>query len=104
MQGCLDQFADEEIELLSQLSAAANRPLNWNVLTIDAREPDRVPRQLGAGDRAAEVGGRLVALTMPVRRADEHELPQLLRALAAAGMEGRDGAAGAGPHREAARR
>jgi N-acyl-D-aspartate/D-glutamate deacylase len=66
VQGCLDQFSDEEIELLSQLSAAANRPLNWNVLTIDSREPDRVPRQLGAGDRAREVGGRLVALTMPV--------------------------------------
>ena len=48
-------------------SAAANRPLNWNVLTVDAREPDRVPRQLGAGDRAAELGGRLVALTMPVQ-------------------------------------
>ena len=66
MQGCLDQFADDEIELLSRLSAAADRPLNWNVLTIDSREPDRVPRQLGAGDRAAELGGRLVALTMPV--------------------------------------
>ncbi len=65
-QGCLDQFSDEEIELLSRLSASADRPLNWNVLTIDSREPDRVPRQLGAGDRAAEVGGRLVALTMPV--------------------------------------
>jgi N-acyl-D-aspartate/D-glutamate deacylase len=65
-QGCLDQFSDEEIELLSRLSAAADRPLNWNVLTIDSREPERVPRQLGAGDRASEVGGRLVALTMPV--------------------------------------
>jgi N-acyl-D-aspartate/D-glutamate deacylase len=66
VQGCLDQFSDDEIELLSRLSAAADRPLNWNVLTIDSREPDRVPRQLGAGDRAVEVGGRLVALTMPV--------------------------------------
>jgi N-acyl-D-aspartate/D-glutamate deacylase len=66
VQGCLDRFSDEEIELLSELSAVANRPLNWNVLTVDAREPDRVPRQLGAGDRAREVGGRLVALTMPV--------------------------------------
>jgi N-acyl-D-aspartate/D-glutamate deacylase len=66
VQGCLDQFSDEEIELLSALSAAADRPLNWNVLTIDSREPDRVPRQLGAGDRAREVGGQLVALTMPV--------------------------------------
>ena len=49
------------------MSAAANRPLNWNVLTVDAREPERVPRQLSAGDRAAELGGRLVALTMPVQ-------------------------------------
>jgi N-acyl-D-aspartate/D-glutamate deacylase len=66
VQGCLDQFSDDEIELLGSLSAAADRPLNWNVLTIDAREPERVPRQLGAGDRAIELGGRLVALTMPV--------------------------------------
>ena len=29
---------NEEIELLSRLSAAADRPLNWNVLTIDSRE------------------------------------------------------------------
>jgi N-acyl-D-aspartate/D-glutamate deacylase len=67
VQGCLDQFSDDEIELLSKVSAAANRPLNWNVLTVDAREPERVPRQLSAGDRAAEVGGKLVALTMPVQ-------------------------------------
>ena len=67
VQGCLDQFSDDEIELLGQVSAAANRPLNWNVLTVDAREPDRVPRQLSAGDRARELGGRLVALTMPVQ-------------------------------------
>lgn len=64
--GCLDRFADDEIELLARLSAAAKRPLNWNVLTIDSREPDRAPRQLAAGDRAAELGGRVVALTMPV--------------------------------------
>ena len=64
--GCLDRFADEEIELLGDLSAAANRPLNWNVLTIDAREPDRGPRQLSAYDRSREKGGRVVALTMPV--------------------------------------
>src|SRR5204863_7598987 len=31
VQGCLDQFSDDEIELLGQVSAAANRPLNWNV-------------------------------------------------------------------------
>jgi N-acyl-D-aspartate/D-glutamate deacylase len=64
--GCLDRFADDEIELLAQLSAGAKRVMNWNVLTIDSREPDRVARQLSAGDRAAEIGGRIVALTMPV--------------------------------------
>ncbi len=64
--GCLDRFADDEIELLGDLSAAANRPLNWNVLTVDAREPDRAPRQLSAYDRSREKGGRVVALTMPV--------------------------------------
>lgn len=65
--GCLDRFADDEIELLGRMSAAANRPMNWNVLTVDSREPDRVPRQISAYDRSVELGGRVVALTMPVQ-------------------------------------
>jgi N-acyl-D-aspartate/D-glutamate deacylase len=65
--GCLDRFSDDEIELLGQMSAAANRPMNWNVLTVDSREPDRVPRQVQAHDRAVELGGRVIALTMPVQ-------------------------------------
>ncbi|MGY1436299.1 N-acyl-D-amino-acid deacylase family protein [Streptomyces reniochalinae] len=64
--GCLDMFSDDEIELFARMSAAAGRPLNWNVLTIDAAVPDRVPRQLAAGARAREQGGRVVALTMPI--------------------------------------
>ncbi|MEU1625838.1 amidohydrolase family protein [Streptomyces sp. NPDC020096] len=64
--GCLDQFADEEIELLAAMSAAAGRPLNWNVLTIDAAVPERVPRQLLASAMARQAGGRVVALTMPI--------------------------------------
>ncbi|MGA1156491.1 MAG: amidohydrolase family protein, partial [Ilumatobacteraceae bacterium] len=59
--GCLDRFEDDEIELLGRMSAAANRPMNWNVLTVDSREPDRVPRQISAFDRAAELGGKVVA-------------------------------------------
>jgi N-acyl-D-aspartate/D-glutamate deacylase len=65
--GCLDQFADDEIELLARMSAAANRPMNWNVLSVDSRVPERVPRQVLASDRASELGGRVVALTMPVQ-------------------------------------
>ena len=66
IEGCLDMFKDEEIELFSEMSAAANRAINWNVLTVDASAPDRVPRQLSASDIAAGKGGRIVALTMPV--------------------------------------
>ena len=65
--GCLDRFTDDEIELIAKMSAAANRPMNWNVLTVDSREADRVPRQLQAYDRAVELGGKVVALTMPVQ-------------------------------------
>ncbi|MFJ9687648.1 amidohydrolase family protein [Streptomyces bacillaris] len=64
--GCLDQFSDAEIDLLVDMSAAAGRPLNWNVLTIDAAVPERVPRQLIPGERARAAGGRIVALTMPI--------------------------------------
>ncbi|MFJ9179688.1 amidohydrolase family protein [Streptomyces sp. NPDC102360] len=64
--GCLDQFSDDEIELFVDMSAAAGRPLNWNVLTIDASVPERVPRQLEASERARKSGGRIVALTMPI--------------------------------------
>ncbi|MEU3972103.1 N-acyl-D-amino-acid deacylase family protein [Streptomyces bacillaris] len=64
--GCLDQFSDEEIDLFVAMSAAAGRPLNWNVLTIDAAVPERVPRQLVPSERARTAGGRIVALTMPI--------------------------------------
>jgi N-acyl-D-aspartate/D-glutamate deacylase len=65
VSGCLDKFDDDEIELLAQMSAVAGRPINWNVLTIDATVPDRIPRQMQASTRARELGGRVVALTMP---------------------------------------
>jgi N-acyl-D-aspartate/D-glutamate deacylase len=45
---------------------AAQRPLNWNVLTVDSQVPERVTKQLAAGSAAAAAGGQLVALTMPV--------------------------------------
>jgi N-acyl-D-aspartate/D-glutamate deacylase len=65
-EGGLDTFSDDEIELVAAMSASAGRSVNWNVLTVDSAAPGRVPRQLAASDRAAELGGRVVALTMPV--------------------------------------
>ncbi|MFF0753328.1 amidohydrolase family protein [Streptomyces sp. NPDC004267] len=66
LAGCLDQFSDAEIDLFVEMTAAAGRPLNWNVLTVDAAVPERVPRQLLASERARKSGGRIVALTMPI--------------------------------------
>jgi len=64
--GCLKGFTADELDLMADMSAAANRPINWNVLTIDAARPDDWTEQIAAGAYAAERGGRVVALTMPV--------------------------------------
>ena len=64
--GCLNGFSDDEVELFARMSSTAQRPLNWNVLTIDSTNPAGVEHQLAAADRAAELGGRIVALTMPI--------------------------------------
>ncbi|HEY7439867.1 MAG TPA: amidohydrolase family protein, partial [Acidimicrobiia bacterium] len=66
IDGCLDQFSDDEIDLFVKMSVAGRRPLNWNVLTVDSRVPERVPRQLAASSAARDAGGKIVALTMPV--------------------------------------
>ncbi len=63
--GCLDTFSDEEIDLMVAMTTTAKRPLNWNLLTIDSRTPDKTTRQLEASVAAEQAGGRIVALTMP---------------------------------------
>lgn len=64
--GCLDGFDDDEVGFMIRFSRAANRPLNWNVLTIDSHAPERYRNQLAAMDRCADEGAKVVALTMPV--------------------------------------
>jgi N-acyl-D-aspartate/D-glutamate deacylase len=66
VQGCLDRFSDDEVELLARMSGTAGRPLNWNVLSVAADDPGKIDHQLQASARAAELGGRVVALTMPI--------------------------------------
>ena len=67
MDGCLQGFSDDEIDLVSRMSLAAQRVANWNVLTIDSKSEERYRRQIDACERAAERGARIVALTMPVQ-------------------------------------
>lgn len=64
--GGLDQFFDDEIELIAKMTGAAKRTMNWNVLTVDSKVPERIPRQLSAAGPAEAAGGRVIALTMPV--------------------------------------
>src|SRR5580698_3502596 len=63
--GCLDSFTPEEVDLMTTMSVTARRPLNWNVLTVDARSAERIEHQLSASSTAAAAGGQIVALTMP---------------------------------------
>lgn len=64
--GCLKGFTDEEIQRITDMSLRGQRAVNWNVLTVDSRDPGAVERQLRASSHAAEQGGRVVALTMPI--------------------------------------
>jgi N-acyl-D-aspartate/D-glutamate deacylase len=64
--GCLRGFTDAEIEQMAAMTLAGRRPLNWNVLTIDSREPQRYHDQVAACEHARAQGGTAIALTMPV--------------------------------------
>jgi N-acyl-D-aspartate/D-glutamate deacylase len=59
------EFSAETFELMADMSAAANRPLNWNVLQVYAQNWELVQHQLTGGDVAASRGGRVIALTLP---------------------------------------
>jgi N-acyl-D-aspartate/D-glutamate deacylase len=59
------QFTEREADLMGRMSAAADRPLNWNVLVVMAGLEAQANEQLGASDTAAALGGRVLGLTMP---------------------------------------
>jgi N-acyl-D-aspartate/D-glutamate deacylase len=58
-------FSDEQKALMAELSLAANRPLNWNVLVPSAGNEAMVAAQLSATDYARERGAEVIALTVP---------------------------------------
>ena len=60
-------FPDDRALLMAKMSAAARRPLNWNLMLIRPNIPDEVTQnRLAASDLAAAHGGAVFGLTMPV--------------------------------------
>ncbi len=56
-------FTDEQVDLMADMSLAANRPLNWNVLVVQSFTEPVWRAQLEASDRAAARGAKVIALT-----------------------------------------
>ena len=79
--GCLDSFSPEEVDLMTTMSVTAHRPLNWNVLTVDAplRRAHRAPALRLVGRRRRRGADRRP--DHADARPHEHELPHPLRAL-----------------------
>jgi N-acyl-D-aspartate/D-glutamate deacylase len=58
-------WGEEAGEYMTEISLAANRPVNWNVLAPSSSNQEMVEQQLAATDRARERGAEIIALTVP---------------------------------------
>jgi N-acyl-D-aspartate/D-glutamate deacylase len=65
LAGCMGRLSDDETRLMTDMSVAGDRPINWNVLTVSSARPDDHRHQLEVSDRAAAAGGTVKALALP---------------------------------------
>tara|TARA_Y100000768_G_scaffold256596_1_gene195101 strand:- start:11735 stop:13444 length:1710 start_codon:yes stop_codon:yes gene_type:complete len=62
----IERFDNEVYQLLTDMSVAADKPLNWNVIFVNARQAELIEEKLQASNFAAQQGGRVIALTAPM--------------------------------------
>lgn len=55
-------FDEASFEVLTTMSATANRPVNWNAILAETQDAEYVSHQLSANERAVEHGGKVFAL------------------------------------------
>jgi N-acyl-D-aspartate/D-glutamate deacylase len=60
------RFEPWAVELMAEMSVAARRPLNWNLLSVSQASVADAASKLSAGDFAQSRGGKVVALTIPM--------------------------------------
>ncbi|MBX7161928.1 MAG: amidohydrolase family protein, partial [Acidimicrobiia bacterium] len=65
LAGCLSRLSGDEADLMADMSVAAGRTVNWNVLAVSADRPEVHRHQLEASRRGAARGASVVALTLP---------------------------------------
>ena len=68
--------SDADVALMADMSAAANRHLNWNTPLINRASPDLYKRQLRATDAAQARGGRVVPMFMPQNGPLRHDFKE----------------------------
>ena len=79
----VEGFDPELAELMADMSLAADRPLNWNPVIVDAATESGGWDRLRMSDAAAERGAEVLALTIPLAITARHCLatPSVLAAL-----------------------
>ena len=59
-------FHQWAVDLMTDMSVAARRPINWNAMTVSATNLADCLGKLAASDYARDKGGRIAALVMPL--------------------------------------
>jgi N-acyl-D-aspartate/D-glutamate deacylase len=72
----LSGFSDDDIALMADMSAAADRHLNWNTPLINPNAPGLYQRQLDASDFAKARGGWIVPMFMPQNGPLRHDFKE----------------------------